>query len=136
MTTLSRFEIHQPGSALEASQMLVHYGDEAGIYAGGTELLLAMKHQALNYRHLIDLKVVPGLNSIEVRDGSFEIGATRRTAALSDPHSCGRISPSWPKWNRKWRMCACGPPEHWGAIFVLLSHIPIRPRYSWYWEAR
>ena len=76
MTTLSRFEIHQPASALEASQMLVHYGDEAGIYAGGTELLLAMKHQALNYRHLIDLKAVPGLNSIEVRDGSLEIGAT------------------------------------------------------------
>ena len=28
----------------EASQMLAHYGDDAGIYAGGTELLLAMKH--------------------------------------------------------------------------------------------
>jgi aerobic carbon-monoxide dehydrogenase medium subunit len=76
MTTLSRFEIHQPVSTLEASQMLAHYGDEAGIYAGGTELLLAMKHQALNYRHLIDLKVIPGLNSIEVRNGSLEIGAT------------------------------------------------------------
>jgi carbon-monoxide dehydrogenase medium subunit len=76
MTTLSRFEIHQPASALEASQMLMHYGEDAGIYAGGTELLLAMKHQALNYRHLIDLKVIPGLDSIEVRDGSLEIGAT------------------------------------------------------------
>src|SRR6266436_3058332 len=76
MTTLSRFEIHQPGSALEESQMLVHYGEDAGIYAGGTQLLLAMKHQALNYRRLIDLKVVPGLDSIEVRDGSLEIGAT------------------------------------------------------------
>jgi carbon-monoxide dehydrogenase medium subunit len=76
MTTLSRFEIHQPASALEASQMLAHYGDEAGIYAGGTELLLAMKHSALNYRHLIDVKVVPGLNSIEVRNGFLEIGAT------------------------------------------------------------
>src|SRR6202158_1085909 len=76
MTTLSRFEIHQPESALEASQMLTHYGEDAGIYAGGTQLLLAMKHQALNYRHLIDLKVVPGLNSIEVRNGSLEIGAT------------------------------------------------------------
>src|SRR3981189_1640815 len=76
MTTLSRFEIHQPASALEASQMLLHYGEDAGIYAGGTELLLAMKHQALNYRHLIDLKVVSGLDSIGVRDGSLEIGAT------------------------------------------------------------
>jgi carbon-monoxide dehydrogenase medium subunit len=76
MTTLSRFEIHQPASALEASQMLSHYGEDAGIYAGGTELLLAMRHQALNYRHLIDLKVVPGLDSIDVRNGSLEIGAT------------------------------------------------------------
>jgi aerobic carbon-monoxide dehydrogenase medium subunit len=76
MTTLSRFEIHQPATVLEASQMLAHYGDEAGIYAGGTELLLAMKHSALNYRHLIDLKVVLGLNSIEVHDGALEIGAT------------------------------------------------------------
>jgi carbon-monoxide dehydrogenase medium subunit len=76
MTTLSRFEIHQPASAVEASQMLAHYGDEAGMYAGGTELLLAMKHSALNYRHLIDLKVVPRLDSIEVCDGTLEIGAT------------------------------------------------------------
>ncbi len=76
MTTLSRFEIHQPGSAIEASQMLSHFGDDAGIYAGGTELLLAMKHQALHYRHLIDLKVVPGLDSITVRDDFLEIGAT------------------------------------------------------------
>jgi len=76
MTTLSRFEIHQPASALEASQMLAQYGEDAGIYAGGTELLLAMKHAALNYRHLIDLKVIPGLNSINVRNGSLEIGAT------------------------------------------------------------
>jgi carbon-monoxide dehydrogenase medium subunit len=76
MTTLSRFEIHQPARALEASQMLSHYGEDAAIYAGGTELLLAMRHQALNYRHLIDLKVVPGLDSIDVREGSLEIGAT------------------------------------------------------------
>jgi len=76
MTTLSRFEIHQPAGVQEASQMLAHYGEDAGIYAGGTELLLAMKHSVLNYRHLIDLKVVPGLNSIELRDGLLEIGAT------------------------------------------------------------
>ena len=38
MTILGRFEIHQPASAQEASQMLTHFGEEAGIYAGGTEL--------------------------------------------------------------------------------------------------
>jgi len=75
MTMLSRFEIHQPRTTEEASEMLRHYGDDAAIYAGGTELLLAMRHRALTYNHLVDLKVVPGLNTIEARNGSIEIGA-------------------------------------------------------------
>ena len=85
MTTLSRFEIHQPASVAEASQMLGHYGDDAAIYAGGTELLLAMKHRALTYSHLIDLKVILGLNAIAARDAVIEIGAacTHRTIEQS-----------------------------------------------------
>jgi carbon-monoxide dehydrogenase medium subunit len=75
MTTLSRFEIHQPATVQEASQMLVHFGEDAGIYAGGTELLLAMKHKALSYQHLVDVKVIPGLDSIELRGNALEIGA-------------------------------------------------------------
>ena len=75
MTLLHRFDIHQPASASEASQMLAGYGDAAGVYAGGTELLLAMKHDALQYDHLIDVKVIPGLDSIELHDGRMEIGA-------------------------------------------------------------
>lgn len=82
MSLLRHFEMHQPATLAEASQILAHYGDDAGIYAGGTELLLAMKHQALAYRHLVDLKVVPGLNSIEARDGVLEIGATCTHRAL------------------------------------------------------
>jgi len=47
MTPLRRFEIHQPSSAADASQMLVKFGDDGSVYAGGTELLLAMRHGAL-----------------------------------------------------------------------------------------
>ena len=75
MSTLSRFEIHQPASVREASQMLTHYGEDAGLYAGGTELLLAMRHKALNYAHLIDLKVIPGLDAIAMKGDAVEIGA-------------------------------------------------------------
>jgi carbon-monoxide dehydrogenase medium subunit len=82
MTTLGRFEIHQPASVQEASQMLTRFGEDAGIYAGGTELLLAMKHEALSYRHLIDLKVIQGLDAIEARDGLIEIGATATHRAI------------------------------------------------------
>ena len=75
MTTLSRFEIHQPRTVEEASEMLRHYGEEAAIYAGGTELLLAMRHRALSYRHLVDLKVISGLDSVEAQNGAIAIGA-------------------------------------------------------------
>lgn len=86
MTTLSRFEIHQAASVSEASQLLSHYGEECGFYAGGTELLLAMRHKALHYRHLIDLKVIPGLEGVHLREGQIEIGATstHRTIERSD----------------------------------------------------
>lgn len=76
MMLLRRFEIHQPTSVAEAVQMLAHFGEDASFYAGGTELLLAMKHDVLRYKHLIDVKVVSGLDAIELRGGIIRIGAT------------------------------------------------------------
>ena len=86
MTPLSRFEIHQPASAAEASEMLAHYGEDAGVYAGGTELLLAMRHGALRYRHLIDIKAIRGLDAIELQNGTLRIGAaaTHRSVERSE----------------------------------------------------
>ena len=55
--------------------MLMEFGEDAGLYAGGTELLLAMRHGALRYGHLIDVKVIPGFDSIQLRDRWVEIGA-------------------------------------------------------------
>lgn len=75
MATLSRFEIHQPATLQEASELLTSYGDDASVYAGGTELLLAMRHKALNYRHLVDVKVIPGLDSIARCGNMIEMGA-------------------------------------------------------------
>src|SRR5579863_7694674 len=75
MTPLRRFEIHQPSNAAEASQMLAEFGDDGSAYAGGTELLLAMRHGALRYSHLVDVKVLPGFDSIQLRDNWIDIGA-------------------------------------------------------------
>ena len=82
MTPLRRFNIHQPCSAAEASRMLATFGDDAGLYAGGTELLLAMRHGALRYGHLVDVKVIPGFDSLEQRDGFLEIGAAATHRAI------------------------------------------------------
>src|SRR5690242_11351056 len=76
MMPLRRFSIHQPNSAGEASEMLSTFGEKARLYAGGTELLLAMKHDLLRYEHLVDVKTVPGLNKIERQNGSVVIGGT------------------------------------------------------------
>lgn len=81
-TLLPRFHIDQPTTLAEASQLLLTYGEEGCAYAGGTELLLAMKKGALRYRHLVDLKTIPGLDAIEERDGTLSIGALATHLAL------------------------------------------------------
>ena len=62
--------------------MLAHFGEKGRLYAGGTELLLAMKHDLLRYEHLVDVKTVPGLDKIELKDGSLHIGATTTHRAI------------------------------------------------------
>jgi carbon-monoxide dehydrogenase medium subunit len=74
-TLLPRFAIHQPETLVDACEMLQSYGDEGRAYAGGTELLLAMKRGGLRYAHLVDLKTIPGLNSIESQNRGLRIGA-------------------------------------------------------------
>jgi aerobic carbon-monoxide dehydrogenase medium subunit len=76
MQILSDFQLHRPSSVDEAVQLRTELGDTAALYAGGTELLLAMKMGVLEYEHLIDVKRIPGLNAIGVRDGVLRIGAT------------------------------------------------------------
>jgi aerobic carbon-monoxide dehydrogenase medium subunit len=82
MMVLRRFEIHQPSNVTEAVQMMSHFGEDASLYAGGTELLLAMKHDVLRYKHLIDVKVIPGLDSIELSAGMIRIGAAATHRSL------------------------------------------------------
>jgi carbon-monoxide dehydrogenase medium subunit len=82
MMPLRKFTIHQPKTVAEASQMLAEFDEKGRLYAGGTELLLAMKHDLLRYEHLVDVKTIPGLNLIEVKDSSVMIGGTATHRAI------------------------------------------------------
>jgi len=62
--------------------MLAHHGEKGRLYAGGTELLLAMKHDLLRYEHLVDIKTVPGLDKIELQDSWLRIGAIATHRAI------------------------------------------------------
>jgi carbon-monoxide dehydrogenase medium subunit len=82
MMPLRKFSIHQPKSVGEASQMLAQYGEKGRLYAGGTELLLAMKHDLLRYEHLVDVKTIPDLNKIELKNGALMIGGSATHRAI------------------------------------------------------
>ncbi|MGN6734349.1 MAG: FAD binding domain-containing protein [Candidatus Binatia bacterium] len=82
MMPLRKFTIHQPKTVGEASEMLAEFGDNGRLYAGGTELLLAMKHDLLRYQHLVDVKTIPELNKVELKNGAVMIGSTATHRAI------------------------------------------------------
>jgi carbon-monoxide dehydrogenase medium subunit len=82
MMPLRKFAIHQPKTIDEASQMLGDFGDKGRLYAGGTELLLAMKHDLLRYEHLVDVKTIPDLDKIGLQNGSLMIGSSATHRAI------------------------------------------------------
>ena len=62
--------------------MLGEFGEKSRLYAGGTELLLAMKHDLLRYEHLVDVKTIPDLDKIEMNNGTLMIGSTATHRAI------------------------------------------------------
>jgi len=73
---LRRFEVHRATSVAEAVGLRRRFGEDAAIYAGGTELLLAMKMGVARWPHLIDVKPIVALRTISRADGMVRIGAT------------------------------------------------------------
>lgn len=72
---LPAFRMHAPASVPEAAALLAEHGEDARIYAGGTELLLVLKAGFLACDHLVDIKAIPQLTGV-TRDGTeLSIGA-------------------------------------------------------------
>lgn len=93
MTTLAQLSIHPVASVGQATEVLAELGDDAVVYAGGTELFLIMKLGFAAYGHLVDVKPIAELNRLEVVDGTLRIGAavTHRTIERSPLVAAG-----WP----------------------------------------
>ena len=73
--TIRSFDLLQPHSLGEASELLVKHGEEARPIAGGTTLVIMMKQRAVYYPYLIDLQSIPGLDQIKEEADGFRIGA-------------------------------------------------------------
>jgi aerobic carbon-monoxide dehydrogenase medium subunit len=72
---LRRFRLEEPETVQEVSELLGRFGESAKIYAGGTELLLAMKEGLVHYGRLVNVKNVKGLDEVQLSDGTIRIGA-------------------------------------------------------------
>lgn len=82
---LPPFALEEPTSVHEVATLRAQYGETARLYAGGTELLLAMKEGLLCYERLINIKLIPELAGIALADGTLHVGAimTHRTLERS-----------------------------------------------------
>lgn len=83
--TIQSFDLLQPRSLAEASELLLKHGDDARLIAGGTTLVILMKQRAVHYPFLIDLQSVSGLDQITQEKDCIRIGAlaTHRAVELS-----------------------------------------------------
>lgn len=92
----ARFELHRPSSLEDALAFKAVYGDESTFHAGGTELLVALKARVLHYDHVIDLKQVPELRRIHLReDGTLVIGALSTHHAIARDPLVQRLLPGY-----------------------------------------
>lgn len=72
---LAPFTHHRPENISAVFELLSKHGDDAAVYAGGTELLLALKARVLRYEHLIDLKRIEEFRGLRVEGDQLVIGA-------------------------------------------------------------
>ncbi len=82
---MKKISIYRPSSIEEAIQILSQHGTEAGVYAGGTDLLVRLKNrlkQAPTY--LVDIKKIDNLRYIkEDAQGGVQIGAATKIAEVA-----------------------------------------------------
>ncbi len=70
------FEFHHASDLNQAFALLDEHGDDARLMSGGTALVLQMKQRFSQPGHVIGLRRIAGLGSIEeTDDGSIRIGA-------------------------------------------------------------
>src|SRR3954470_22630168 len=91
-----RFQYHRARQLDEALDLIDRYGEDAALYAGGTELLLALKARVLRYEHLVDIKPLP-LRGVRVSANEVVIGALSTHHSLATDPLVSRHLPAYAK---------------------------------------
>jgi len=80
---LPNFTYLRPNSLAEAVEMLNSFGDTAKLLAGGTDLLVNMKHGKQSPAQLIDLDGLGELKASQTKGEVMELGAGLKAAQLA-----------------------------------------------------
>lgn len=65
----------RPGTLVEAQDMIANAGERAGLLAGGTDLLVALRRNKLHVSTLVDVTRIEELQTMEVCGGRVVVGA-------------------------------------------------------------
>jgi carbon-monoxide dehydrogenase medium subunit len=81
--SMKQFSYHEPKTIKEACSLLSQYSDQARVLAGGTDLIPKMKNGLVVPEHVVNIKKIPGLESIEGRKKGLRIGALAPISELT-----------------------------------------------------
>jgi xanthine dehydrogenase YagS FAD-binding subunit len=83
---MKKVAIYKPTTVDEAMAMLSKHGAEAGVYAGGTDLLIRLKNRLVQApTYLVDIKKIQNLHYIkEDAQGNVAIGATTKLSQIAE----------------------------------------------------
>ena len=71
---MKQFQYHEPKTVKEACRLLSKYNKEASILAGGTDLIIKMKNGEIRPKHVINIKMIEGLNLIADDKDGYRLG--------------------------------------------------------------
>jgi carbon-monoxide dehydrogenase medium subunit len=94
-----RFDYHEPRSLDEAIALLNQHGAEAALLAGGTALLIDMKHGERRPGHVISLWRVPGLEGVQASHPLNSPNPLLRIGALTIISDLADAVTDHPAWN-------------------------------------
>ena len=72
---LRPFRVLDPKSIADASAELGKYGEDAKVYAGGSELLLLIRQGFVQYDYLVNVKGIPELSKLDWDGNTLQIGS-------------------------------------------------------------
>src|SRR5437867_4867458 len=92
---MKKISVYRPTTIEEAIQILSLHGTEAGVYAGGTDLLIRLKNRLKQApAYLVDIKKINNPRYIkEDAKGGVQIGALTKLAEVAEPDLLARKYP-------------------------------------------